>query len=88
MFLIKRIVVTISSILGACMGMILLALINAGFHFNLSLGQVSVYGISGGILLGIAAGYYIIYIISRRAKRFISNKFAATLGKFGFLKRI
>ncbi len=88
MFLIKRIIVTISSILGACAGLILLALMNAAFHFNLSFSQVSVFGIIGGILLGIAAGYYIIYLVVKRARRFINNKLTGTLGRFGFLKRI
>jgi hypothetical protein len=88
MFLIKRIIVARSSILGACLGMILLALTNAAFHFNLSFSQVSVYGIIGGILLGISAGYYIIYLIVKKARRFINNKLAGTLGRFGFLRRI
>ncbi len=88
MFLIKRIIVTISTILGACTGMILFALMNAAFHFNLSFSQVSLYGIIGGILLGIAAGYYIIYLIVKKAKRFINNKLAGTLGRFSFLRRI
>jgi ABC-type antimicrobial peptide transport system permease subunit len=88
MFLLKRIIVTISSILGACTGLILLALMNAAFHFNLTFSQVSVFGIIGGILLGIAAGYYIMYLIAKKARRFINNKLAGTLGKFGFLRRI
>ena len=88
MFLVKRIIVTISSILGACVGLILLALLNAAFHFDLSFSQVSVYGVIGGLILGIAAGYYIMYIIAKRARRFINNKLAGTLGRFGFLRRI
>ena len=88
MFLIKRIIITISSILGACLGLILLALANAAFDFNLSFSQVSVYGISGGILFGIAAGYYIVYLMVKRARRFINNKLAGALGRFGFLRRI
>lgn len=88
MFLIKRIIVTISSILGACVGMILLALSNAAFHFNLSFSQVSVYGIIGGIVLGIAAGYYIMYLIVKKARKFINNKLAGALGRFTFLRRI
>ncbi|WP_018613674.1 hypothetical protein [Segetibacter koreensis] len=88
MFLIKRIIVTISSILGACVGMILLALSNAAFHFNLSFSQVSLYGIIGGILLGIVAGYYIMYLIVKKARRFINNKLAGTLARFSFLRRI
>ncbi len=87
MFLIKRIIVTISSILGACTGMILLALMNAAFHFNLSFSQVSLYGIMGGILLGIASGYYIIYLIVKKARKFINNKLVGTLGRFSFLRR-
>lgn len=88
MFLIKRIIVTISSILGAFAGMVLLALLNAAFHFNLTFSQVSLYGILGGILLGIASGYYIMYLITKRARRFINNKLAGALGRFGFLRRI
>jgi len=88
MFLVKRIIVTISSILGACAGLILLALLNAAFHFDLTFSQVSVYGIVGGFLLGIAAGYYIMYIIAKRARRFVNNKLAGTLNRFGFLRRI
>jgi uncharacterized protein YacL len=88
MFLIKRIIVVISSILGACLGIVLLALMNATFHFNLSFSQVSLFGILGGILLGIVSGYYIMYLIVRRARRFISNKLAGAAGRFGFLKRI
>lgn len=88
MILIKRIIVIISSILGASLGMILLALINAAFHFNLSFSQVSVYGIFGGILLGIAAGYYIVYLIIKKARRFLNNKLGGALGRFEFLRRI
>ncbi len=88
MFLIKRVIVTISSILGAFVGMILLSLTNSVFHFNLTFSQVSLYGITGGILLGIAAGYFIMYLIVRKARRFINNKLAGTLGKFSFLRRI
>lgn len=88
MFLIKRVIVTISSILGAFVGMILLSLTNSVFHFNLTFSQVSLYGITGGILLGIAAGYFIMCLIVRKARRFINNKLAGTLGKFSFLRRI
>lgn len=88
MFIIKRIIVVISSILGACVGMILLSLINAAFHFNLTFSQVSLFGIIGGIVMGIVAGYYIMYLIVKRAKRFINNKLAGAAGRFGFLKRI
>jgi hypothetical protein len=88
MFVIKRVVVTISSILGACVGLVLLALINAAFNFNLTFSQVSLYGIIGGILLGIGAGYYIMYLIVKKARRFINNKLAGALGKFSFLRRI
>ncbi len=88
MFLLKRVIVIISSILGAFAGMVLLALLNAAFHFNLSFSQVSLYGILGGILMGIAAGYYIMYLVVKRARRFINNKLAGTLGRFGFLRRL
>ena len=88
MFLIKRIIIIVSSVLGACAGLILLALINAAFHFNLTFSQVSLFGILGGIVMGIVAGYYIIYLVVRRAKRFINNKLAGAAGRFGFLKRI
>lgn len=88
MFVIKRIIVTISTILGACAGLVLAALINSAFHINLSFSQVSIYGITGGILLGIAAGYYIMYLIVRKARRFINNKLAGTLGRFSFLRRV
>ena len=88
MFLIKRVIVIVTSILGAFAGMVLLALMNAAFHFNLSLSQVSLFGISAGVLAGIAAGYYFIYLIIKRARRFISTRLAGALGKFGFLRRI
>jgi len=88
MFIIKRIIVIISSILGACLGMVLLALMNAAFHFNLSFSQVSLFGILTGILIGIAAGYYIMYLMVKRARRFINNKLAGALGRFEFLRRI
>lgn len=88
MFLIKRIIVIVSSILGACAGLALLALMNAAFHFDLTFSQVSLFGILGGIVMGIVSGYYIIYLIVRRAKRFINNKLAGAAGRFGFLKRI
>lgn len=88
MLLVKRIIITISTILGAFAGMVSLALINAAFHFNLSFSQVSLYGVSGGLLVGIAAGYYIMYLIIKRAKRFINNKLAGALGKFDFLRRM
>lgn len=88
MFIVKRIIITISSILGACVGLIILALINAAFHFDLSFSQVSVFGIIGGFMSGVVAGYYIMYILTKRARRFINNKLAGTLGRFGFLRRI
>jgi len=88
MFLIKRIIVAISSILGACVGLVLMAIINAAFHINLSFSQVSVYGIAAGILLGIAAGYYIMYIIVKKARRFINNRLAGTFSALGFLRRV
>ncbi len=72
----------------AFVGLILLALFNAAFHFNLSFSQVSIYGIIGGILLGISEGYYIMYLVVKKAKRFINNKLAGTLGRFSFLRRI
>ena len=68
--------------------MILLALLNAAFDFSLTFSPVSVFGISGGILLGIAGGYYIIYLMVKRARRFINNKLTGALGKFEFLRRI
>ncbi len=88
MFLIKRIIVVISSVLGACLGMILLAMMNAAFHFDLTFSQVSLFGISGGILMGIVSGYYIMHLMVRRARRFIYTKLAGAAGRFGFLKRI
>jgi len=68
--------------------MVLLALMNAAFHFNLSFSQVSLFGILTGILIGIAAGYYIMYLMVKRARRFINNKLAGALGRFEFLRRI
>ena len=88
MFLIKRIIVVVTSILGAFAGMVLLALINAAFNFNLSFSQVSVYGIAAGVASGIALGYYFVYQITKRARRFINTKLAAALGRFGFLRKI
>lgn len=88
MFIIKRIIITISAILGASAGMTLLALMNAAFHFNLSFSQVSIYGIAGGILLGIGAGYFLVYLFVKKARRFIISRLAGTLGRFGFLRRI
>lgn len=88
MFLIKRIIVIVTSILGAFAGMVLLALMNAAFHFNLSLSQVSLFGILAGIAAGIALGYYFIYLIMKRARRFINTKLVGALGRFSFLRRI
>ena len=88
MFLFKRIIVIVTSIIGAFAGMVLLALANAAFHFNLSLSQVSLFGIAAGVIAGIALGYYFVYVIIRRTRRFINTRLAGALGKFGFLRRI
>jgi hypothetical protein len=88
MFLLKRIIVIVCSILGAFAGITLLALMNAAFHFNLSFSQVSLYGILTGLLIGIMAGYYFMYLIVKRARRFITDKLAGAIGRFGFLRRV
>jgi hypothetical protein len=87
MFLIKRIIITVSSILGACTGMIFLALLNAAFHFDLSFSQVSIYGIAGGLMVGIGAGYYFIYLMIKRAKKFVNQKLTGFLSKFAAMRR-
>jgi hypothetical protein len=88
MFLLRRIIVAVSAILGAFAGMVLLALINAAFNLDLTFSQVSVYGIIAGIGLGIVMGYYIMFLLAKRARRFITNKLSYILGKVAGIKRM
>jgi len=88
MRIVRRIITTITSILGASVGIIALGLFNWLFSLHLSVSHVFLYGLLGGIFLGIVAGYIAMYYIMKKARRFIFNKLAAGLSQFSFLRRL
>lgn len=74
MIFIKRIITIITSILGAAVGIVSTGLFNWSLHLGLSFGNVLLYGIGGGILFGIIAGYIATYYLINKTRRFIINK--------------
>lgn len=88
MIFLKRIITIAAAIIGSLAVIILLALINAFANTGLTGGQVVLYGLIGGIIIGVSAGYWLTYLFIRKTKKFIFNRFAGTLSRFGFLKRI
>jgi len=86
MIFLKRIITVAATVVGSLAGIILLALINAFANTGLSGGQVVLYGLIGGIVVGIVSGYWLTYLLVRKAKKIVFNKFAGTLAKFGLLK--
>jgi hypothetical protein len=85
---IRRIVTTITSILGAFIGIIALGLINVAFSLHLSFANVFLFGLGGGILFGIVAGYIAMYYVVRKARRFIFTKLSAGFSQLSFLRRL
>jgi hypothetical protein len=85
---ITRILTTITSVLGAFVGIISLGLINVAFSLHLSFANVFLYGLVGGILFGVVAGYLAMYYIMRKARRFIFSKLGAGLSQLSFLRRL
>ncbi len=88
MILIKRIITVALSVIGSLTAIILLALINSLANTGLTGAQVVLYGLISGVALGVFAGYMLINYIIRRTRKFVINKFAGSLGKFGFLRRM
>lgn len=88
MFLIRRIITVALTLIGSLFSIILLALINTFSHTGLTGGQVVLYGLIAGVVIGIFAGYLFINYIIRRVKKFIFNRVGNAIGKFGFLRRI
>jgi hypothetical protein len=85
---IRRILTTITSVLGAFIGIISLGLFNVIFSLHLSFANVFLYGLVGGIVFGIIAGYIAMYYIMRKARRFIFNKLGAGLSQISLLRRL
>lgn len=88
MIFIKRIIALAASIVGGLAGIILLAIINALANSGLTGGQVVLYGLIGGVVTGVSVSYYFTYLLIRKAKKILLNRFANLLGKYGFLKRM
>lgn len=88
MFLIKRILTISLAVLGSLVSIILFAVINSVAHTNLTGGQVVLYGLITGIVLGVLSGYLLINYIIRKARKFIFNRFGNVIRRFGFLSRM
>lgn len=88
MFLIKRILTVSLAVIGSLVSIILFAIINAVAHTNLTGGQIVLYGLITGIVLGILSGYLLINYIIRKARKFIFNRFGNVIQRFGFLRKI
>ena len=88
MFLIKRIITVALAVIGSLASIILLALINAVGHTGLTGGQVVLYGLIGGVVIGVLAGYLITAYIIRKARKFLFNKFGNMVQRFNFMKRV
>ncbi len=88
MFLIKRIITIALAVLGSLVSIIFLALINSVANTGLTGGQVVLYGLISGIVLGIVASYLLINYFVRRVRKFLFSKFGNVIQRFGFLRRI
>lgn len=88
MFLIRRIITFLLAIVGSLVSIIILALINSLSHTGLTGGQVVLYGLIAGIVIGFFTSYLVINLIIRKAKKFIFNKFGNAIQRSGFLRRV
>lgn len=88
MILIRRILITVLSLIGSLTAIIILALVNAIANTGLTGGQVVLYGLISGIVIGVFTSYLVIHYFVKKAKKFIYSRFGGALAKFGLLKRI
>lgn len=88
MFLVKRIITILSGFIGGALGIIFLAFINWVFSLSITQGQVFVYGVVGGAVLGIVTSYLITIYLVRKAKRFVQGKFGGDSNRLTILKRV
>lgn len=76
------------SVIGSLVAIIILALINSVADTGLTGGQVVLYGLIAGIVLGVFTTYLLIRFLIVKARKFIYSKFGVTLTRLGLLKRL
>lgn len=84
---IKKFIAIISSVLGGCLGIILFGLINVAFNIQLSFSTVFIFGLLGGIVLGNAIGFYMAYLLVKKARRYFSNAVSGVMNRFVAFRR-
>lgn len=88
MFLIKRIIAVSLAVLGSLASIILLAIINSLAQTSLTGGQVVLYGLMAGVVLGVLAGYLLVNYIITKTRKFIFNRFGNVIQRFSVLRRM
>lgn len=78
----------ITTLVSSLLGIVIFATINSMANTGLTGGQVVLYGLGGGILIGIFTGSMVTYLIIKKVRKLILDKLAGTLGRFGFLRRM
>jgi undecaprenyl pyrophosphate phosphatase UppP len=88
MFLIKKILSFFLCVIASLVSIIVLAIINSLTHLSLSGGQVVLYGLIAGIVLGFFTAYLLINYIVRKTRQFVLGRFENTLQRFAFTRRV
>jgi uncharacterized membrane protein len=73
MLLIRRILTVSLSIVGGLFAIISLALINSLTNANLTGGQVVLYGLLTGVVIGVFAGYLVMFYLVRKLRNLFST---------------
>ncbi len=87
MIIIRRILFTSLAVIGSLFAIIVLAIINAIANTGLTGGQIVLYGLIAGVVLGIVFGYLLIRYLVAKARKFIHTRFGHLLSRFGIIKQ-
>jgi len=88
MILIKRILGGVLAVISSLVFIILLAMINGLSGAGLTGGQVVLYGLITGILVGAGSGFLLINLLVRKTRNFINTRLGTAAQRFTFVKRV